>query len=314
MTELLTNWITDPRNWGALIVTAPIAVIALVVAIKNYKRKSGIAISGGFGIASSVRCEESYVSYIVLENLKDRAVTIYGIFLKVGHNFYIKLEDHDEAPLIMKPYETYHKKMGEIIFYTVNSNTIKMEKLLQDKKAKKRLVLSTSEGKYVVPKQVKRWSPIGEFFRNHLTGLIHIVRVTHNGECIGGNVDFIVDILKKDGATETIQLLKSDYQLKIFRSFDLTRECLESKDSLQLYLEKRLEEGLLSAGSTVKVYDFGERATTIKEHYEGDEIIAERWGGFYYHIFGPLYTRYSGFMMKKRNKRVQQKQRKHQRK
>ena len=307
MTELLTNWFADPRNWGTLIITAPIATLALVVAIKNYKRKSGIAISGGFGIASSSRCEESYVSFIVLENLKDRAVTIYGIYLKVGHNFYIDLEDHNESPLILKPYETYHKKMGEIIFYTVNSSTIKMEKLLQDKKTKKRIVLSTSEGKYEVPKQVKRWSPIGEFFRNHLTGIIHTTRVTHNGKCIGGNVDFIVDIVKKDGKIETVQLMRSDYRLKKFRNFNLTKECLASKDSLHNYLDQKLEEGLISKDSTIQVYDFEKNTNAIKEQYKGDEIIAERWSAFYYYIFGTLYTRYSGFMMKRRNKRTRQK-------
>jgi hypothetical protein len=307
MFEILIDWFADPKNWGTLMITAPIAIFASIVAVKNYKRKSGIAISGGFGIASSVRCEESYVSHIVLENLKDRAVTIYEIYLKVGHNFYIELEDHNETPLIMKPYETYHKTMGEIIFYAVNSNTIKMEDLLQDKKAKKRIVLSTSEGKYVVPKQVKRWSPIGEFFKNHLTGIIRTIRITHNGKCIGGNVQFVVDILKKDGQTETIQLMQSDYHLKRFKNFNLTKECLLSKDSLQSFLEEKLEEGLISKDSTIKVHNFEENTNTMREHYKGSHIIAERWSAPYYYIFGTFFTRYSDFKMKKENKRNQRK-------
>ncbi|MBC3419997.1 hypothetical protein [Pseudomonas sp. RW3S2] len=310
MTEILINWLIDPKNWGALIITAPIATFALIVAIKNYKRKSGIAISGNFGITSSSRCEESYVSHIILENLKDRAVTIYGIYLKVGHNFYIDLEDHNDSPLIMKPYETYHKKMGEIISYAVNSNTIKMEKLLQDEKTKKRIVLSTSEGKYVVPKRVKRWSPIGEFFKNHLTGIIHTIRVTHNGECIGGNIAFIVDITRKDQTTETIQLMRSDYRLKIFKNFNLTKDCLESKDSLQKYLEQKQQYGLISKDSIIKVHDFEENTNTIRDHYKGEEIIAERWSAFYYYIFGPIYTRYSRLMMNRRNKCANKKNKK----
>ncbi|WP_448090771.1 hypothetical protein [Pseudomonas azerbaijanoccidentalis] len=305
MLKLIIDWLSDPKNWGAVIITTPIAIGGLFIAVKNYKRKSGIAISGGFGIASSVRCEESWVSHIVLENLKDRAVTIYAIYLKVGHNFFIELEDHNETPLIMKPYETYHKKMGEIICYTVNSNIIKMENLLKDKKTKKRLVLSTSEGKYVVPKEVKRWSPIGDFFKNYLTGVIHTVRITHHGKPIGGNVNFIVDLTNKDGHVETIQLIKSDYQLKIFKRFTLTKECLLSKESLQAYLEDKLENGLITAGTTISVHDFDNNTNAIKENYRDEQIIAERWSGFYYHIFGKLYTLHSNYKNKINNKRIQ---------
>ncbi|WP_277587664.1 hypothetical protein [Pseudomonas chlororaphis] len=305
MLTILTNWFADPRNWGTLLITAPIAIFALIVAVKNYKRKSGIAISGGYGIASSSECEESYVSSLVLENLKDRSVTIYGIFLKVGHNFYIELENHDEKPLILKPYETYHKTMGEILFYSVNTNKIMMEKLLNDKKAKKRLVLSTSEGKYIVPKQVKHWSPLTEFFKNHLTGIIRPVRVTHNNKDIGGNVRFIVDITNKDGHIETIKLMKSDYQLAIFKNFSLTEECLLSKDSLESFLEEMLEQNLISKGSTIKVYDFEEHKNKISEIYRSPTIEPERWSASYYYIFGRIYTWYSNLKMVKANRRNQ---------
>lgn len=305
MLTFLTTWISDPKNWGTLLVTAPIATLALIVAVKNYKRKSGIAINGGFGIASSSKCEESYVSYIVLENSKDRAVTIYGIFLKVGHNFYVELEDHDETPLILKPYETYHKTMGEILFYSVNTNKIKIDKLLGDKKVKKRLVLSTSEGKYIVPKEVKRWSPIGEFFSNHLTGIIRTNRTSHNGENIGGNVRFIVDIKSKEGRIETIQLLSDDYQLVIFNNFSLTRECLLSKESLELFLEDKRERNLIANDSTITVYDFQEHMKNISNRFSKTPFEAERWSAFYYYIFGKLHTWHSNFRMKRSNKRNQ---------
>ncbi|WP_432755274.1 hypothetical protein [Pseudomonas sp. WMBT8] len=305
MLTILSNWFSDPKNWGALLITAPIAILALFVAIKNYQRKSGISIRGGFGIASSSRCEESYVSHIVLENLKDRAVTIYGIFLKVGHNFYIDLESHEDNPLVLKPYETYHRTMGEIIFYSVNTNIIKMEKLLQDKKTKKRLVLSTSEGKYIVPKEVKRWSPVGDFFRNYLTGVIRTVRVSHNKKDIGGNVRFIVDITNTDGDIETIELMSDDYQLVIFKNFILTEESLSTKESLENFLQEKLENNLISKGSSIKVYDFYEHKKKINELYRGEAIEAERYSASYYYVFGKLYTIYSNLKTARANKRIQ---------
>lgn len=312
MLTTLSDWFSDPKNWGTLLITAPIAIFALIVAVKNYQRKSGIAIRGGFGIASSARCEESYVSHIVLENLKDRAVTIYGIFLKVGHNFYIDLEDHSDTPLILKPYETHHRTMGEIIFYTVNTNIIKMDKLLRDNKAKKRLVLSTSEGKYIVPKEVKRWSPLGEFFSNHLTGIIRTVRVSHNKKDIGGNVRFIVDITNKEGHTETIKLMESDYRLVIFNNFNLTRESLSSKESLEYFLQDKLEKNLISKGSSIKVHDFDEHKKKIGEQYRGETIEPERWSASYYYIFGRAYTFYSNLKTARANKRIQREHNKRQ--
>lgn len=302
MITIISNWFADPKNWGTLLITAPIAIMALVFAVKNYQRKSGISIRGGFGIASSSRCQERYVSHIALENLKDRPVTIYGIFLKLGHNFYIDLEDHEDSPLILKPYETYHRSMGEIICYTVNTNIIKMEKLLQDSKAKKRLVLATNEGKYVVPKEVKHWSPVGEFFRNYLTGVIRTVRVSHNNKDIGGNIRFIVDITNAEGHTETINLMSSDYQLVIFKHFNLTRECLLSKDSLELFLHEKLEQNLISRGSSIKVYDFDDHKKKILERFRSEPIEAERYSASYYYIFGKLYTAYSNFKTTRANK------------
>ncbi|MFJ2427636.1 hypothetical protein [Pseudomonas sp. NPDC087804] len=305
MLTIITNWLSDSKNWGTLLVTAPIAIIALIVAIKNYKRKSGIAINGGIGIASSSRCEENYVSHIVLENLKDRAVTIYGIFLKVGHNFYIEIEDHDDTPFILKPYETYHKKMGEILFYSVNMNKIKMDKLLRNDKVKKRIVLSTSEGKYTVPKEVKRWSPVGEFFNNYLTGVIRTNRTSHNGKDVGGNVRFIVDIKNKEGRTESIHLMPDDYQLVIFDKFNLSRECLLSKESLEIFLEEKRASNLISETSTITVYDFQDFVKEVSRHYSNKSLEAKMWSAFYYYVFGRLYTLHSNLKTKITNRRNQ---------
>ena len=178
-----------------------------------------------------------------------------------------------------------------------------MEKLLQDAKAKKRLVLSTNEGKYVVPKAVKQWSPVGEFFRNYLTGVIRTVRVSHNNKDIGGNIKFIVDITNTEGHTETIKLMNSDYQLVIFKNFNLTRECLSSRESLELFLQDKLEQNLISKGSSIKVYDFDEHKKKITERFRSEAIEAELYSASYYYIFGKIYTTYSNFKTARANKR-----------
>lgn len=287
----LMVWISDPKNWIATAISAPIAISALYLALKNYKRKSGILIHGTFRLSSSINCNDSYVSGITLENVKDRATTIYNIYLKVGHNYYIELENHEDKPLILKPYETYGSTSGEILFHSVNCRKIKMEALLNNKKVKKKLVLSTSEGKYTIPKPTRRWSPISDFFKNHSTGLIQPIIATHKGKNIGENIRFIVDITYKNGEHSTFLLRDDDYQYKRFNNFHLTKPSLHSKDSLRTFFESELAENFLPAGSNLEIYDFNDHKEKINTQYHGPIQEAPFYSFFRYHILGRLNTR-----------------------
>ena len=55
-------------------------------------------------------------------------------------------------------------------------NRIKLNQLLSSKKVKTFLVLSTSNGKYVVKEWIQRWDPITDFFKNHFTAPIQSMR------------------------------------------------------------------------------------------------------------------------------------------
>src|SRR5690554_7110975 len=103
-----------------------------------------------FCIASSAYAEDKYVSSVTLENFKDRSVIIFKVFLRVGANYYIELDDFEHEPKILKPYESYTNHYGPVDFYCLNMNRIKLNHLLGSKGVKKSLVLSTSHGKYVV--------------------------------------------------------------------------------------------------------------------------------------------------------------------
>ena len=56
-----------------------ISTVALLVAVKNYRRKAGIFVRGSFAISSSRDCDDRYVSDVLIENLKDRAITVFSI-------------------------------------------------------------------------------------------------------------------------------------------------------------------------------------------------------------------------------------------
>jgi hypothetical protein len=155
-----------------------ISVLALLFTIKNYRRKAGMHVRGVFTIEASRASDDVYIKEIILENLKDRAVTIFSIYLKIGHNYYVELENLQEKPLVLKPFETYRQQFGPIEFYGVNSNKIVLNDLLNNRTVRKQLVLSTADGKYQVPSSIRRWSPVGDFFRNHLTALRANIRET----------------------------------------------------------------------------------------------------------------------------------------
>src|SRR5258708_3289836 len=220
----------------AALISLSISSLALVIALKNYRRKTGTYIRGNITTASGRACNDTYVSEVVLENLKDRAITIFSIYLRLGLNYYVELEDLEASPLVLKPFETYRKEFGPIEFYGINGNKIILNELFSGAKAKNRLVLSTSEGKYKVPSSMRRWSPIGDFFRNHLTAVIKPVQSVYKNKYIGANVAYVVEIFGQNGDDEIVRLQLRDFELKVFRKFSLTQEALSSKENLEALL------------------------------------------------------------------------------
>lgn len=266
-----------PVSWYSIAAIC-ISTVALLVAIKNYRRKAGIFVRGSFAISSSRDCDDRYVSDVLIENLKDRAVTVFSIYLRVGHNFYIHIEDFEKSPLVLKAYETFQKRYGPIQFYGLNSNRVDLNSLLGDHKIRKKLILSTSDGKYVVPSSLRHWNPVGEFFKNHLTATLRPVRLTHKGKDIGGNIKYIIEFIPHEGEPEVVPIHPRDYELKIFRTFSLTRDALQSATALEEYLRTKSEEGVLKCNS-FKVHDID--AWRSREDFYTDKTIHGRYYGFF---------------------------------
>lgn len=125
--DIATNWIITKLHtlYDGITPALFIAVLALVVATKNYLRKSNIMVSGMFTVDRNEDCSQNFISKVVLENCKDRPVIIYSIYLNIGLNYYIRLEDFNESPIILKPYEVLERSYGPILFYTNNISLLK---------------------------------------------------------------------------------------------------------------------------------------------------------------------------------------------
>ena len=216
-------------------------------------------------------------------------MTIFEIYLKVGSNCYIQIEEFDSKPLVLRAYETYQKEYGPIQFYSSNMKRVALSELLRDEKATKRLVLSTSDGRYVVPSAIRRWSPIYAYFRNYLTFDLRPVRSTYKGKDIGGKIDFVLDFQHEDGTEEVILLQSRDWQLKIFRNFQLFKEALMSKGALEGFLKQELETGRLTC-KKFTVLDMQEWRARAHSDYTGEIIQARGYSRFQYYILGRLAT------------------------
>jgi hypothetical protein len=272
-----------------------VSLSAFVVAVLNYRRKTGHAVRGSFNMMSSVSSDDRFVSYVVLNNMKDRAITIFEIYLKVGSNCYIKIEDFASEPLILGAYTTYQKKYGPIEFYSMNMKRVSLREALSDQpKVKKRLVLSTSEGKYVVSTNIRMWSPTYLYFCNHLTLDLHIVRSIYKDVAIGGNIKFVIEFLSEGGREEIVPIHAGDWALALFKTFQLTEEALATKETLESFLQNQIESGKLMCKSFT-VLDPQEWRARNRSHYSDKVINAKLYNAFQYYILGRLATIYSNW-------------------
>jgi hypothetical protein len=277
-----------------------IAILSFIVAIKGYRRKSGVFIRGSFSIASASACNDKYVHEIILENLKDRAITIFAIYLRVGSNYYVELEDLEEHPLVLKPFEPYQKRFGPIEFYSVNIRRINLNDLLDRSTIKMQIILSTSDGKYKVPRRIRRWSPIGAFFDNHLTAIVKTIRSEYKGKSLGANIVYVVEFVGQNGDEEIVPIEKSDYQVRKFRNFLLTKDSLSSKQALDEHIQKQINEGKLQI-SSYKVHDIQTWRKIAHEFYDGKTSQAKYYTPFQYHILGRFATILSDRKMRREN-------------
>lgn len=262
------------------VVAMIISITALIYTVKTYLLKSGANVRGSFGMcSSSVTCEDQYVTSITLENLKDRAIVIFKIFLKVGHNYYIEIEDFGGEPLILKPFEAYQKDYGPLDLYSINMSRIDLNDLFNNRKIKKRIVLSTSDGKYVVTSWIKRWDPVYDFFSNHLTAAVHPRRTTYKGKSYGINAKYIVELKTENGKEEVIAIYPRDYEIKKFRRFRLTKDALVSKDALETYLYDQVGKGLFNCVE-ITVHDMGAWFSEAYEMESKETIKAKYYGWF----------------------------------
>ncbi|WP_313499911.1 hypothetical protein [Stutzerimonas nitrititolerans] len=277
-------------------VALAVSLTALYFVIRNYWRKSGTHIKGQFCIVSSAYAEDKYVSSVTLENFKDRSVIIFKVFLRVGANYYIELDDFEHEPKILKPYESYTNHYGPVDFYCVSMNRIKLNRLLSSKGVKKSLVLSTSHGRYVVKEWISRWDPVYDFFRNHMTASVIPMRPTEGAGYYGSDMKYLVKLRTEDGYSKTIPVYPTDDNYPRFERFRLTQESLSSRENLENFLTEQAISGNLKCVD-IEVIDSDQLRKRNYGHDFEESFEAEHYSWIFYVVIGKLLTVWSNIRL-----------------
>jgi hypothetical protein len=288
------------------VVALIVSIIALIYTVKTYLLKSGAYIRGSYSICSSISCEDKYVHHVKLENLKDRAVVIFKIYLKVGHNYFLEIEDFENDPLILRPFEIFNKEYEPVDLYSIGMGRILLNDLLDDRSVKRQIVLSTSEGKYIVKDFINYWDPIFLLFQNHATAVIRPMRSIYKGKSYGSNAKFVVEFKMENGSEEIVPIYPRDYEVRKFKHFSLTKDSLESKENLEDYLYEKVIEGSLKCAD-VLVYDLDSWRNEIYEDEKSRVIKAEYLNWFQYNVVAKIESKISDYRLQKQNRSLKPK-------
>jgi hypothetical protein len=280
--------------------SAIVSVIALIYTVLTFLLKRGHKFRCTYSNSSSRDCNDFYISSLTLENLKDRPAVIFEIYLKLGHGYFLQLEDFSEKPLILGGFEVYHKTYDPLLFYEAGSKTIKIDSLLRNKHVKHRLIVSTTEGKKTIKPGMKHWRPHYAFFKNYLTAIIRPQYLTYNDISYGANVKYLLDFAE-GGKKHVISFRDSDLNLAWASRFEITKENLSSKDEFQKHIQSLVDAKKLSFDS-FEVIDFAAGVERSRTPFEKKEIVAKPRSFLFYHVIGRWATYRENQRLKEVNK------------
>lgn len=278
--------------------TLLITVIVLIYSIASFNQKKGCKIRYGITTSTSFETKDSYISELQLENLKDKTIAIYNVYLRFGSNIYLDLLKHQqhpnsiEEPIIIPPYTTIIIGLGPQLFYTDGINRIKnIDFYLRRKNQRKTIVLSTNYGKVLVKKSIKRWEPLSDYWKNYYTTLIYPLRVydkegTYRDKSYGSDTLFIAKITVN--GEKCLYPIFQNNKVQFFSQINFTEEMLTDKNALINELNNAKDKGLI-VFDTIEIIDLKPIFSSINEQFVNERNIeAVNW--LKYRVFGRIDT------------------------
>ncbi len=261
--NILNLWIAST----GLIVSA----IVLFVTISTWKLKIGQSVRASYGLTTT---DKSYVSTIIIENLKDRDLIIFGIYLKYGSNIYIDLLDidmyYDRYHHIIPALSTRVFELGPVLYYSEHSFEVDIDHLL-DIRNEASIILHSNMGKIKAKKFKKGWSPISQYFRNFGTHYIKVHRfyTKHSVPSFHVQSENYIDYSSYDKRVKYVVTLKfadgkvHDFDIPSienyipFKKLKFTPEVLSSCDTLKQYFIESQSKNLIEFSEFIQVSNIG---------------------------------------------------------
>jgi len=284
----IINLISVPLSLLALI----LAFVTFLITIKTFVLKKGINIRCSYTLAGGVDCDDNYISDITLENRKDKSVIIFSIYMKLGYNYYLELENFESKPLIIKAFEAYSNHYKPIIFYSTGSHQIKINNLLTNEKISKKIVLYTSDGKYEINANIPILNPSIIWFKNYSTFIIAPYRLSLNNQVYGKNVKYVVEFIDINNEKSYLKLFKDSYSTSFKYGINISKKLLSNKEKLENYFYKLIDNKTLNDTKIVKVYDFEQylQKELNESDFNKNIIQSKKFNFLQYFIFGKIRT------------------------
>lgn len=217
--------------------TLAISAFAALYAWQAVRLKKSVKIQSQIiGGHTPLGFTDKYPRTILLQNLKDKSEAIFGIYMKVGHNLYIELENLHDSPIIIGPFETISRTYGPVSLYGMNGRRLDLNRMLKDQKIKKQIVLHTSHGKHVTKTRNAHWSPIREVLLGSGIGLAQAHWITEPKlpkiKSIPFDAKYVVEI-QNDQVKYYSYITETGN-----KDLGITKEHLQNPDGLKAVIEK----------------------------------------------------------------------------
>ena len=264
-----------------------IALSGVAFALRGDRRKNGVEVRCDFSVSSSIFTAERWVSNVVLENRKDRSLGIYRIYLEVGHGTYVTVDDLEEEPLVLEPYEVKHLRYDPVEFYAVNDKRV--AGVWRNPDSRLRLLLVTSQGRHYAKRGIDRMGPFLDVLSRELPdGRASPYQVGVRRKILRFECEVSCQSNWEFGGRECVANLSSSIQNEPFPEFDLTDEVLSSKESLEHFLQGQIASGILEVSDAEVVEMDPLRKERFSQYTDLVELPHHNW--FTHHILGKVWT------------------------
>lgn len=165
-------------------------------------------------------------------------------------------------------------------------------------------MLDTSDGKYIVKESLRPWKVSHEAMRNDYTAVAHARRTTYKGETYGGNVKFLIHINADQPDEIVVPLHRHEMSYHKFRGFSFTPATLQTKETLQAFLEQQRDGGKFTPKDFF-ILDLD--ASRAKQHWftsPSPTMEAPNLSWYEYHVEGRRATKQHWKTIRENNEQV----------